>query len=614
MSVVVLGMHRSGTSVATRVVNLLGVPMCRPADLLPGHAGNERGHWESTPLAMENERLLHALSARWWCPPDSAGQAEALAEDESAVERARRTFTASYPTPQWVWKDPRLCLLLPFWRKVLPSQPVAVIVYRNPAEVAASLRTRSNISTRFGLALWERYVTLSFQGCRGLPMLVCSYASLVGNPVAWAERVARFLAENGVEARMPAVTAGIQAFVTSELRHAASPTDVTEQLTTRQRRWCEHLDALGRDQVAVATADPLPAARPEPEPGPEAIQMMRDARVAFGLQATGPHGNGAAKPRRKSVKMLDAAAPSRPTSRPLVSVLLLPRGRAATPADVRRLAPRLPADAEFVTVATPDDAPSGNSGISAPRPELLEVRRGHVLSLAQRLNLAAEVARGDLLVVLAGCPVTPRTGWLPPLRRALQHHEGCAVAAPALCARQPPQVAYGLTTDPLLVHVDWHVEDGGRTEEFPVWSASVTAFVTTRRHVEAVGGFDGGLAGAGREDLDFCMRLWRAGWTCLAVPAAKVGVKFDTPSATELELLTNLLRLGMVHLDPDQLREQIEYLSGCDAFPEALSIVTASDAGIRRSVVTALSWYRTSDLGAASAPWGMPPAWGEGRD
>lgn len=284
-------------------------------------------------------------------------------------------------------------------------------------------------------------------------------------------------------------------------------------------------------------------------------------------------------------------------------MLLLPGGRAATSADVHHLAPRLPANAEFVTVTTPDDTSSGSARGGSPElSELLEVRREHALSLAQRLNLAAEVARGDLLVVLAGSPVTPRPGWLPTLRRALQRHERCAVVAPALCATQPAQVAYGLTTDPLLVDIDWHVEGGTRTEAFPVWSASVTAFVTTRRHLEAVGGFDGGLAGVGREDLDFCLRLWRAGWTCLAVPAARVRVEFDTPAATELELLTNLLRLGMVHLGPDQLREQIECLSGCDAFPEALSKVTASDTGTRRSVVTALSWYRTADLGMAPAP------------
>jgi len=615
MSVVVLGMHRSGTSVATRVVNLLGVPMCRPADLLRGHAGNERGHWESTSLARENERLLHTLSARWWCPPDSASQAEALAADEVAVERARRTFTASYPTPQWVWKDPRLCLLLPFWRQVLPGRPVALIVYRDPAEVAASLQARNSISIGFGLALWERYVALSFDGSRGMPTMVCSYGSLVADPVAWAERVTRFLTENGIEARMPAVAAGIRAFVTSGLRHTTSPPEITGQLTATQRGWYEHLDALSREQVTPGVTALLPAARPAPESGPEAIEMMRAARVAFGLRAGGPQANGSAEPRRPPVKVLDARPVPRSFPRSLVSVLMLPGGRAASAADVRRLAPRLPADAEIVTVVTPDDVTAGDTSREPPeRPELLEVRREESLSLAQRLNLAAEVARGDILVVLAGCPVTPRPGWLPVLRQALQRHENCAVVAPALRARRAAQVAYGLTTDPLLVDIDWHVGDGDRAKAFPVWSASATAFVTTRRHFEAVGGFDGGLVGASREDIDFCLRLWRAGWNCLAVPTSEVLVEFDTPAATELELLTNMLRLGMVHLGPDQLREQIEYLSGCDAFPAALSRVTAGDAGIRRSIVTALSWYRTADLLAAPAPRGMQPTLSGGRD
>jgi hypothetical protein len=57
----------------------------------------------------------------------------------------------------WGWKDPRNCLTLPFWRKLLPELNVLVIV-RNPLEVAYSLRNRNeDTSYSFGLRLWEIY-------------------------------------------------------------------------------------------------------------------------------------------------------------------------------------------------------------------------------------------------------------------------------------------------------------------------------------------------------------------------------------------------------------------------------------------------------------------------
>src|SRR6478736_1890747 len=68
-AVVVLGMHRSGTSVATRLAALRGLALCLPDDLLAGFPGNPRGHWESRSLLAFDERLLGELGGTWFCPP-----------------------------------------------------------------------------------------------------------------------------------------------------------------------------------------------------------------------------------------------------------------------------------------------------------------------------------------------------------------------------------------------------------------------------------------------------------------------------------------------------------------------------------------------------------------
>src|SRR4051794_30509068 len=118
MTVVVLGMHRSGTSVATRLVNLLGVHVCRPSDLVRFHQGNERGHWESATLVAANEELLSRVGARWWCPPALATPMSEVPVDDAERARLHTLFDSSHPAAPSVWKDPRTCITLPVWRKV----------------------------------------------------------------------------------------------------------------------------------------------------------------------------------------------------------------------------------------------------------------------------------------------------------------------------------------------------------------------------------------------------------------------------------------------------------------------------------------------------------------
>ena len=68
VGVFVLGMHRSGTSVATRLINLLGVPAPIEEDLLPPDRGNPTGYWESSSLVAYNDRLLEVLGSEMTCP------------------------------------------------------------------------------------------------------------------------------------------------------------------------------------------------------------------------------------------------------------------------------------------------------------------------------------------------------------------------------------------------------------------------------------------------------------------------------------------------------------------------------------------------------------------
>lgn len=61
--ILVLGMHRSGTSALTRVLSLLGASL--PREMYGPTEDNEAGHWEPKRLVDWNDRLLTELGSSW---------------------------------------------------------------------------------------------------------------------------------------------------------------------------------------------------------------------------------------------------------------------------------------------------------------------------------------------------------------------------------------------------------------------------------------------------------------------------------------------------------------------------------------------------------------------
>jgi hypothetical protein len=220
--VYVLGMHRSGTSAAARLVTLLGVPTCGEDDLLVPTADNPRGYWESASLAAFNDRLLAALGCDWTCPPLLHEGWAAEPPYAALGVDAQQVFRAVLPVPQWAWKDPRNCVTLPFWTASVAAETAVVLVDRDPLEIAASLATRNGFSKPYALALWERYLRLCLETIAGLPALVTRYDELLDDPLTWCERTREFLSRVGFSTTDPP-TDEVRAFVEPALRHQRSP-------------------------------------------------------------------------------------------------------------------------------------------------------------------------------------------------------------------------------------------------------------------------------------------------------------------------------------------------------------------------------------------------------
>jgi hypothetical protein len=244
---VVLGMHRSGTSAMSGILHIMGVPVGAEEDLMPADDANQKGYWESRRLTDFQELLLREQGGSWDSPPSLPTGWERRPGLLLTRGRARRVFRRVYGSrPLWAWKDPRTSLTLPFWKRTLRSRILAIVIHRNPLEVARSLADRDGMGTERAVSLWETYNRSLLETAAGLPAFVASYESLVGDPSRVAFALQRFLIAN----RIP-VTAvpqdEVRSFVDGQLRHSAfdaKDLDHHPSITDSQRELARRLIQL----------------------------------------------------------------------------------------------------------------------------------------------------------------------------------------------------------------------------------------------------------------------------------------------------------------------------------------------------------------------------------
>ncbi len=253
--VVVLGMHRSGTSAITHLLWLLGLWAGEEEDFPPGDDHNQKGYWEHRGLWSVDEAILQTLGASWSEIADL--DLSRLGEGVRArfKERARAIVRDLDRHGSWVVKDPRLCLLFPFWREIL-ERPLCVLIYREPLPVARSLAARDGIPIPYGIALWERYTLEALASTRGLPRVLVSHRELMADPVATLQRLYDQMARHRPElARFQIPTEKeIRAVLDPALVHHAHEPEIERPYLTFPQ--LELLDALANG--TAFDLDPIP--------------------------------------------------------------------------------------------------------------------------------------------------------------------------------------------------------------------------------------------------------------------------------------------------------------------------------------------------------------------
>lgn len=264
--ILVLGMHRSGTSALTRMLNMLGCALSE--NLLGPGDGNESGHWEPVEAIRLNDEILASAGSSHddWGPinadwrksairPQMIGRVQKIVADHIGIG------------PLFAIKDPRICRLADVWIEAMGNagaEPLVLMMVRNPSEVATSLEARDLMAPAYGELLWLRHVLDAEVFSRGQRRVVCQYDELMRN---WRGLVRKMTDGLGVSfpRNSRKTHADIDDFLSGNLRHHhADPEDLIHN--TSHPEWLRVTYAImlkwsaqGEDAADYAELDRLRA-------------------------------------------------------------------------------------------------------------------------------------------------------------------------------------------------------------------------------------------------------------------------------------------------------------------------------------------------------------------
>ena len=213
MSICIAGMHRSGTSMVTKLLQACGL-FLGPEEELGFDTNNGEPHYENVRFVALNDEILSRLGGSWNNPPEFSADWERMPEVETLTRQAKKLIKRLSVQNYWGWKDPRNSLTLPFWRRLIPDLRL-VICLRHPLEVAHSLRKRGDLLGIPSFQLWLTYYREILSAIPPQQRVVTHYESYFQDPTPELQRVA-----SGIGMDVPAgVISRACAHISGDLRH-----------------------------------------------------------------------------------------------------------------------------------------------------------------------------------------------------------------------------------------------------------------------------------------------------------------------------------------------------------------------------------------------------------
>ena len=227
-TLLILGMHRSGTSAVAGAAALLGAQL--PKHLISAAADNPAGFFESPTVIAANEWILSKAGCAWYDCLDFSPARLSPIELGMANEMISYTLSTEFSDAGLILlKDPRLCVVQDIWLpalQALAAAPSALIVLRHPAEVTASLQQRDGCPVSLAVALWLSHMLSAERATRGHPRSFLAYEALLQD---WRSTLWRAGRQTGViwPKSLELVAPQMQQFLDANLRHHRQPQQIS---------------------------------------------------------------------------------------------------------------------------------------------------------------------------------------------------------------------------------------------------------------------------------------------------------------------------------------------------------------------------------------------------
>lgn len=217
--IVVLGMHRSGTSVITRALQVLGVELGNNL-MAPIENNNSKGFFEDNDLVALNEKILNELQNEWFCTKSIAQTDVEYLHHCGYFDQAVEFMLNKVGShPIFGIKDPRVAKLLPFWRDVFEHcqfEVSYILAIRNPLSVTKSLEKRDGLGLIQSYLLWYEYVISSLAFSDRCRRILVDYDLFMESPSDEINRISKDL---GLAIDHDNLQLFLNEFLETELRH-----------------------------------------------------------------------------------------------------------------------------------------------------------------------------------------------------------------------------------------------------------------------------------------------------------------------------------------------------------------------------------------------------------
>ena len=240
--IIVSGIYRSGTSLTAELIHQWGAYAGHETDIFQ----DQYGYMEHLALQKLNDELLGNNSR----VPTPVDQLLEKAQDSTLKEQALQILDEMDKEAEqnnaiaWVWKDPRLPLVIPFWANIW-GDVIYVIPVRHPVETILSAASMEGLSPdevplSAGFAYWQFCMLniLLFTENSNRKLFI-AYDQLVQNPQQQCTSLCHFLDE---QCGMPTESASqridrMASKIAASQRHYQHPKSLAETgMSTREQR------------------------------------------------------------------------------------------------------------------------------------------------------------------------------------------------------------------------------------------------------------------------------------------------------------------------------------------------------------------------------------------